>query len=268
MPRKPQQKKQTLTVLLNGKPITVTLHPPTDTRKSWYCYWTGLVASRSTGQLNLADAIIVAESMVRNGGKQPRLADAILSDEEFEQIQRVHYAKKKDPAAQARADKSLQSCLEAIRAFKAISGLSQITLATADDCAAFQRKVLTLPKSTLRPYPNGKKDVPCYSANTAVKWSVALQAAWERACRTAGKKCVRGVVDEKKLLTDNPWKQFTWIEGFQRPIRQFDAAELLSLPDYLDQKWSGVTVAMLYAKVLLWSWGRREEIASLTWPQL
>ena len=87
--------------------------------------------------------------------------------------------------------------------------------------------------------------MPCYSPNTVVKWSVALQAAWERVCRTAGKKCVRGIVEETKLLTENPWRQFTWIEGYARPIRQFDGEELLRLLDYLDQKWSGCQVASL-----------------------
>ena len=125
-----------------------------------------------------------------------------------------------------------------------------------------------LPKNTLRPYPNGKEENPCYSPNTVIKWSVALQAAWERASKSGGKKCVRGVVDDKKLLAENPWKQFTWIEGFDRPIRQFDAQELVSLLKFLDEKWSAVTVASLYSKVLFWSWGRREEIASLTWQQL
>ncbi len=46
MPRKPKIEKQTITILVNSIPITVTLHPPTRNRKSWYAYWTGLVTSR------------------------------------------------------------------------------------------------------------------------------------------------------------------------------------------------------------------------------
>ena len=268
MPRKPKQEKETITVVVNGTPVAVILHPPSKTRKAWYAYWNGQVASKSTGQRNLKDAMIAAENMVKSVGRRATLQDAVLTDEEFVEIQRVHYRRRQDPAAKVRAEKSLQSCLEAIAAFKEISGLQSITVATPDDCAAFQRKALSLPKNTLRPYPNSKEEIPCYSPNTVVKWSVALQAAWERVCKTGGKKCVRGVVEDTKLLTENPWKQFTWIEGYERPIRQFDAEELVSLVDYLDQKWSGVTVASLYAKVLFWSWGRREEIASLTWPQL
>ena len=84
MPRKPTPEKGNGPVVVNGTPVTVILHPPTQRRTSWFAYWNGLVASRSTGQSNLDDAIRVAESMVKNGGKQPVLADAVLTDEEFE----------------------------------------------------------------------------------------------------------------------------------------------------------------------------------------
>jgi hypothetical protein len=70
MPRKPKQEKQTITVVVNSKPVAVTLHPPTGIRTSWYAYWAGLVASKSTGQRNLEDAIIAAEEMVKNGGQR------------------------------------------------------------------------------------------------------------------------------------------------------------------------------------------------------
>ena len=54
----------------------------------------------------------------------------------------------------------------------------------------------------------------------------------------------------------------------QKPIRQFDADELLAFLDYLGSEWPGVTIATALAKVFLWSWGRREEVACLTWRQL
>lgn len=103
------------------------------------------------------------------------------------------------------------------------------------------------------------------SADTVVKWSVALQAAFERANRNGGKKCVRGVVPESRLLTDNPWRHFTRIEGFDREIRQFDDSELLALLDYFDSGWPGVTAAPAFLKVMLWSWARRHEVSSLRW---
>ena len=98
-----------------------------------------------------------------------------------------------------------------------------------------------------------------------LKWSVALQAAFERASKGAGKKCVRGVVPESKLLSENPWRSFTWIEGSQKKLRQFDYSELLSLLDYFETELQGLAFAPAFVKVMLWSWARRLEISSLRW---
>src|SRR5579859_512024 len=114
MPRKPKREKKAITVVVNGKPITVTLHPPSGRRTSWFAYWNGLIASKSTGQSEFEQAVIVSESMVKSGGKQPVLADAVLSDEEFEKIQRAHFSRKQDPAAKVRSDKTLVDCMKAI----------------------------------------------------------------------------------------------------------------------------------------------------------
>jgi hypothetical protein len=245
MPRKPKQEKKTITVVVNGSPLAVILHPPTQSRKSWYAYWAGLVTSKSTGQRDLNEAILVAENMVRNGGKRAEVRDAVLSDEEFEEIQRAHFGRVTDERAKPRASRSLDSCREAINAFGDITGLKPITTATADDCARFQRLALSLPNSwrkkplsERRPAQDyseegrakrqlsGQVDAldecPRYSPNNVLKWSRSLQAAFERVNRNALKrKCVRGVVDENKLLTSNPWSQFKWIEGQDHPIRQF-----------------------------------------------
>src|SRR5262249_8784147 len=54
--------------------------------------------------------------------------------------------------------------------------------------------------------------------NTLRKWCRQLQAAFERAHRNAARRnCVRGVVEESKLLASNTWTQFTCIEGRSRP---------------------------------------------------
>jgi len=265
MPRKPKQTLTKITVVLDGTPVVAILHPPTRARRSWYVYWNGLVASKSTGCYKLEDAIVVAESMVRNQGRRPCLSDTMVSDHEFERIQRLHFARKTEPAAQERAAKSLAETLDAISAFKLITGLEPIAAATPDDCASFQRIALEKPKNWRSLYPKSKETQQSLSPNTVVKWSRSLQAAFERACRNAGKKCVRGVVDESKLLTANPWTQFTWIEGKPRPIRQFDAGELLSLVDYLETDWASVPAAAAAAKVFLWSCCRKSEVAGLTW---
>ena len=267
MPRKPKPpSKATIQVVVNGKPVAATLHPPTESRKTWYVYWPGLKFSKSTGQTELADAIVAAENMIKTGGQKTTVADTILSDQEFVAIQRAHFGRKRDPNDQQRAEKTLKACQEAIDAFKEITGLSPIALATADDCAAFQRKSLSLPKNWRQQHPKSKKDVRCLSANTVLKWSRSLQAAFERVNKNAGKKCVRGVVDESKLTTENPWNQFDWaVDEVRKEIRQLSSEELLSFLDYLGDTWPEVTTAMTLAKVYLWSACRQAEATSLTW---
>lgn len=274
MPRKPVSKKQKITVVVNNKPVTVTMTPPTAERSSYYAYWKGLTTSKSTGHSVLDEAVKAVEDMLRNGGKKSVVADTMLSDAEFEEIQRRHYAKKKDAAAQKRSAKTLEECLDAISAFREISGLKPITLATPDDCERFQRDALEKLRNWRVHYAGNRRSTKRkekqdaaekISPNTVLKWSTALQAAFERANRNAGRKCVRGVVSESKLLTDNPWRNFTWIEGREKAIRQFDDAELISLLDYFDANWPGVSFAPAFAKVLFWSCARREEISSLCW---
>ena len=265
---------QKITVLVEGKPIKVAMHPPTGTRKSWYAFWTGLTTSKSTGQSELNEAVKVVENMLRNGGKKSDLSDLVVSDEEFEEIQRRHYAKKTDPQARKRSMKSLRECLDAISAFRAISGLRPITLATPNDCERFQRDSIAKPKNWRVEYAGNNRSVKRrqeqgpvknLSSNTVLKWSVALQAAFERACHNAGKKCVRGVVDDSKLLKENPWRNFTWIEGGKKPLRQFDHNELTALLDYLESTWPGLRFAPAFVKLSLWSWARKSEVSSLRW---
>ena len=222
MGRKPKVEKRTITVVVNGTAIPVILHPPKPPRRTWYAYWPGLTTSKSTGQTDFEHAALAVEGMLRNGGKQGHVDDAVLSDEEFVEIQRRHFGKRKDPAAQQRAEKTLASCLEAMSAFRDISGVSPVAMATSDDCERFQVEALTKPRNWRKLYPNSRKDGGGFlTANTVVKWSRELQAAFERANKNAGKKCVRGAVRPNKLLDSNPWRQFTWIDGTQPTKRRF-----------------------------------------------
>jgi hypothetical protein len=54
------------------------------------------------------------------------------------------------------------------------------------------------------------------------------------------------------LLLGNPWNQFDWIEGREKPIRQLNANEIGSLLDYFETQWAEVTVAPKLAKVNVW----------------
>jgi integrase len=275
MPRKPVVEKQQVSIVIDGTPVAVTLHPPQGTRRSWYAYWNGLVASKSTGRHEFDAAVAAAEAMLKawkqgGEGHRPLPTDGVMTDDEFEAIQRKYYGRKTDPAAAMRSRSSLTSCMEAIRAFKTISGLDRIVLATPADCERFQTMALTKPKNWQRSYPRMKpaEEVERLSPNTVVKWSTALQAAFQRANRNGGKKCVRSVVEEGRLLVSNPWSQFTWIEGREKPIRHLDAGEIASFLDFLETDWAEVAVGPLMAKVFIWSACRLQEVMGLEWSFL
>jgi hypothetical protein len=272
MPRKPRQRKEKIAVIIDGMPITVVLHPPGGSRTSWYAYWNGLVTSKSTGKSTRDEAAVTAENMVREwkaggDGKRPLLGDTLMTDAEFDEIQKFHFlTRKQDPEARRRSEKTHKVYLEAAAAFRAITGLVPITKVTPADCQKFQRDVLNKPKNWRQQHPRSKKEVAPISTNTMLKWSRSLQAAFQRACRNAGKKCVRCVVPDAKLLDENPWNGSGWIEGVkEKKVRQFDQDELLSFLDYLAAEWPSVTVAQTLARVFLWSRCRLEAVTSLQW---
>jgi integrase len=128
---------------------------------------------------------------------------------------------------------------------------------------------LKLAKSWRLTYPNKRvNEVENLSPNTVLKWSKALQAAFQRANVNAGKTCVRGVVDESKLLSSNPWMKFGWIEGRGRPKRQFSNVELLSILDFCGRRWKGVSTLTAAVKLALWTAARVSEISNLSWGSL
>src|SRR5262245_2619716 len=97
MPRKPKVEKQTITVIIDGRPYPIILHPPAKAKKTWYAYWTGLVTSRSTGHKDFASAAAAAEQMLRewkagDSGDRPKTSDLILTDEEFLYVQEAYFA--------------------------------------------------------------------------------------------------------------------------------------------------------------------------------
>ena len=98
-------------------------------------------------------------------------------------------------------------------------------------------------------------------------WVIA-QAAWERACRNAGRKRVNTHISLNKYLAVNPWNEFSWISNTEKAKRQFSDAELISILHYFEEEWKNVPVAKLMAKVFLWSAERRDAVASLSWQGL
>jgi integrase len=270
MPQKPKLKKEKTSFVLDGKSVDIILHPPTDKRRSWYAYWNGLETSKSTGQAKLEQAKVSVEQMVRawqagGSGKRVLLGDMTMTDEEMDQIQRAHFSKKTDPTAKKRASKTYNVYQQAAIAFKNLTGLSAISRATPGDCERFQAEALQQPKNWRQQHPKSKKDVAAVSPNTVLKWSRALQAAFQRANRNAGKRCVRGVVSDDRLLQENPWNNFTWIDGVEKEVRQFTPEELVSILDCLEGQWPDVEVGRTMAKVFLWSRCRLEAVTGLRW---
>ena len=66
---KKKTERQTITVVVNGKSVPVTMHPPVPPRTSWYAFWHGLMTSRSTGQSDYEEAVRVVQDMLGNGGE-------------------------------------------------------------------------------------------------------------------------------------------------------------------------------------------------------
>ncbi|QDT59502.1 hypothetical protein SV7mr_20090 [Stieleria bergensis] len=271
MPRKRMKEKKKIVLYVDGIAYAVTMFPPKGREKSWHAYWKGLPTRKSTKERAYDAAVKAVERMLSNGGQLPDSKSASMSDDEFVEIQRRHYKRIGATAG------TVDACLEAITAFQTISGVSPISLATADDCARFQDEAVRLPKIWRVQYGNEERrkekisdeSIERLSLTTVLKWSVALRAAFERANLNAGKKCVRNVVPPRKLLTINPWDQFTWVED-RSPVevRQFSPDELLSVLDYFEQNFPSVTVARLAAQTFFWSCARRKEISSLKWSEL
>ncbi len=267
MPRKPIAKKHRLMTVVDGKTVQISLHPPTGQRTSWYVFWTGLKTSKSTGQSELEEAkriaIQMAEGKVEHKSELP-----VPTDEEFDEVQKRHYSKKQGDKARKRSDKSLLNCMEAVEAFRQIMGIKPITMATPEDCERFENLALKLPKNWRVNHPKKRKEINTLSPYTVVKWTTALRAAFERVNMHAGRKCVRAVVPQARLLTQNPWNMFTSIDVPEPEKRHLSPNELIDFMAYLVQNWGKARFAPTMLKLFFWSAARREEIAGLKWSDL
>lgn len=269
MPRKPKAEKQVRGFVVDGKNVRVSFFPPRGRERSWQVYWSGLPTRKSTKAVTFEGALEAVQRMLL--GDEFAASTIVLSDEEFDEIQRQHYDR-----MQAKPE-TVTGCFEAIEAFRTITGVSPIALATAADCARFQDDALKLPKNWRAPFKDELRrqqrtktvSIGYISRQTVLKWSTALSAAFNRVNIHAGSKCVRHIVPEEKLIRKNPWDEFAWIEDkADVRVRQFAPAELMSLLDYLEGSFPDVTLAPLAAKVFLWSYARRREIAGLKWTEL
>ncbi len=252
MPRRPKEERHEIHVPHNGTTVKVTLFPPRpgSGEKSWNAYWKGQKTRRSTKKKTFAEAIEAATAMVQDRPRGAAAIEPCPTDAEFIEIQRRHFSKKGDRSGKGL---SLTNALEAIDAFKRVSGLAPICRATPDDCERFQAEALKLLRNWRSQHPKSKPETRTVTDWTVHKWLVALRAAFERANDNAGRKCVRGVVPPERLLKSNPWQRFTWIEPPKKKIEQFKAEELLTLLQHFRKTWPGVTAAEAMLKVFVWS---------------
>jgi integrase len=267
MPRKPKVERQTFHVSVNGKSVQVTIFPPNKERgeSSWNAYWKGLKTRRSTGKKTQAEAIEAANAMVQGRSAGATACGQWPTDEEFIEVQRRHFSKRKDRSGKGA---SITNVLEAIDAFKRVSGLTPICRANADDCERFQTEALKLLRNWRSQHPKSKPETRTVAVHTVHKWLTALRAAFERVNDDAGRKCVRGVIPSERLLKSNPWQKFTWIDLPKKKIEQFSDDSLFDLLEHFRRAYPGVTVAESMIKVFFWSWARREEVAGLKWDAL
>ena len=267
MPRKPKAECHAIHVTCDGAVVRVTLFPPRALKKekTWFAYWKGQKTRRSTGKRTLKEAIEAATAMVQERPSEQSDDWHCPSDEEFIEVQRRHFSKKPDQSGKGA---SLTSVLQAVDAFKQVSGVTPICRATPDDCERFQTEALKLLRNWRSQHPKSKPETRTIRAATVKKWLVALHGAFERVNDNAGRKCVRGVVLPERLLKSNPWQRFTWIEPPKKKIEQFQSDDLLKLLHHFRTAWPGVTAAEAMLKVYVWSWARREQIAGLRWTDL
>lgn len=138
---------------------------------------------------------------------------AVLTWEEWDAIQVRHFAKKKN---QKGAVKTLEECRKAQRLFIKFTGADSASTVDADmaensmhECGGTQSKL-------------GEN----YTANGIRKTLSHMSASFNRCRRTAGKKCVRGVVAQGKLLMVNPYEEVQWVEADDPDPRHFNRDEL------------------------------------------
>lgn len=203
MPRKPKEGCHEIQVSHNGAAVRVTLFPPRTAKKerTWFAYWKGQKTRRSTGKKALREAIDAATAMVQERPTGRSGDWDCPSDDEFIEIQRRHFSKKGDGNGQGA---SFASVLQAVDAFKRVSGLIPICRATPDDCERFQTEALKLLRNWRSQHPKSKPETRTVKAATVKKWLVSLHGAFERVNDNAGRKCVRGVVPPERLLKSNP----------------------------------------------------------------
>jgi len=182
---------------------------------------------RSTGQNEYEKAVVAVNDMLNHKGQRRQWKDAISVDGEFEEIQRRILRRRLSRVRSGRAEKSLKATLEAISAFRDITGIVPVTLATAADCERFQNEAMRRKRFWRKEYPKSQKESKTLSANTVIKWSRSLQAAFQRANDNRRQRNASGASFRRKAPKVQSLAPVHLDRRVSQAATQFDSEELL-----------------------------------------
>jgi len=249
-----RHKWKRLTIPTDGELLTVYLHPPGTVGNTRYWAFSCREASITKKSLkcnSLKDAKLTAIKLLT----APKSEDESKSEEtltwgDWDSIQVAYYRKK---ANEKRANRTLEECRKAMRLFVRITGAPDASSVDADMVDRFQSEGVQRKKGDGKPY----------SASTVWKTMAHMSSSFNRCRISAGKRCVRGVVDQSKLLMVNAFEEVNWIEPTQPRKLQFSREGLKAFLAWAYL--AGCPLLSLFAKVSLWARGRIEEMSELGW---
>lgn len=249
----PKRKWKSVVIERKGEMLTAHLHPPGTVGNSRYwsfsCRGAG-IQRKSLKVTTFADARQAALNWFSKEDVRRDLPAPSLSWPEWEQIQRAHFAKKRD---QKRAGRTLDACLDSKKTFVSITNAADPSAVTPDTVEQFQQIAVKTE------WTEGR----VYTSSTIGRCLGHMSASFNRCRITAGKKCQRGIVAPEKLLTVNPFEQVSWLESGPVEIRHLSHAELRAFLGWRMFGSSPLISAVL--KISVWGCGRIEEITELRW---
>ena len=248
-----RKKWKSVVIERHGEMLVAYLHPPGSVGNTKYwsfsCQKAG-IQRKSLKVSTFADARRAALNwFAKEDVRNDRCAPS-LSWPEWEQIQRAHFAKKRD---QKRAGRTLNACLDSKQTFVSITKADDASVVTPDTVEKFQQEALKTE------WTEGR----VYTPSTIRRCLGHMSASFNRCRITAGKKCQRGIVQPEKLLTVNPFEQVGWLDECPKELRHLSTQELRALLDWRMFGSSPLISAVL--KVSIWGCGRIEEITELRW---
>jgi len=232
-----------ISVNVAGRMVQAYLHPPNTVKnpKYWYYSCDEIGASRRSLKVTtLVDARVAVTSLITDSLTSVR--NAGLSWSEFRAIQVTHFGMR---ANEKKSGRTLEAGNCSLRMFLALVNPESPGDVTPDMVGRFQ--ILCREKG--------------YSPATVHKALTHLSSGFNRCCASSGRRCIRGVVDDSKLLGSNPFMHVRWIEPRVSVKRQFGVDDIKNLMSW--PKIGKIPSSRLFIQVSLWSAGRIEEMTEI-----